>query len=122
MKKISCFFIMNFVLIGMACADMNIGGGFVGPNVAGGNMITVSQISNLRDDTNVMMQGRIINSLGDEKYTFMDDTGTITVEIDDDDWNGITITPETTVQIYGEVDRGLFKKTKIEVDSINVNF
>lgn len=81
---------------------------------------TVQDASKLHDDSPVVLQGNIINSLGDEKYTFTDKTGQIIIEIDDEDWRGIDVTPETTVEIYGEVDKGLFKKTKIEVNSIKI--
>lgn len=112
MKRINI--IVIFALIGYANA------GFVGPQIENLNITTVKEISKLFDDTHVILQGKIVNDLGDEKYTFADETGEIIIEIDDEDWNGLTVTPETTVQIYGEVDKGLFKKTKIDVDSIKV--
>ncbi|MBQ2016909.1 MAG: NirD/YgiW/YdeI family stress tolerance protein, partial [Alphaproteobacteria bacterium] len=52
-----------------------------------------------------------------EKYLFEDATGSITVEIDDDEWRGQTVTPADTVKLYGEVDRGIFK-TEIEIDRV----
>ena len=120
MKRTLLFFVTAFALVGPGIADQNVKGGFVGPNVAEQKITTVKDVSKLRDDTTVFMQGKIVNSLGHERYTFMDETGKITVEIDDEDWNGVTVTPETLVQIYGEVDKGIFKKTKIDVDSINI--
>jgi len=80
-------------------------------------IVTVSQARDMRDDTNVIMRGKIISRAADEKYTFQDDTGTIVVEIDDDDWNGLDVTANDTVMIYGDVDRGLFS-TEIDVDTI----
>lgn len=81
---------------------------------------TVRDARTMRDDTHVVLVGKIINSLGDEKYTFSDSTGQITVEIDNDDWNGVNVSPDTTVEISGEVDKGLFKRTKIDVDSVRI--
>ncbi len=114
MKKINIFVVSLFALTGYANA------GFVGPQTEKLNITTVKDVSKLFDDTHVIMQGKIVNNLGDEKYTFADETGEIIIDIDDEDWNGLTVTPETKIQIYGEVDKGLFKKTKIDVDLIKV--
>src|SRR5690606_35257924 len=50
--------------------------------------VTAAEAANLPDDTRVRVEGRIVRSLGDEEYEFRDDTGTMRVEIDDDDWDG----------------------------------
>lgn len=89
-------------------------GGFQGPTI---NAMTVKEVKKLRDDTPVVLVGKIERSLGAEKYLFTDATGSITVEIDNEDWFGITVTPEDTVVIYGEVDKG-FRKLEIDVDRI----
>jgi len=88
-------------------------GGFVGNET----IVTVSQAKEMRDDTNVIMKGKIVAQVKGDKYTFEDSTGSITVEIDDEDWQGQTVTPADSVKIYGEVDRGL-TKTEIDVDTI----
>ena len=49
---------------------------------------------------------------------FQDQTGTIKIEIDDEDWNGVTVGKDDVVQIQGEVDKSWTKPTKIEVDFI----
>ena len=46
-----------------------------------------------------------------------DASGAITVEIDDDDWNGLNVTPQDLIEIRGEVDKDLFD-TKIDADSV----
>ncbi|MBQ7127835.1 MAG: NirD/YgiW/YdeI family stress tolerance protein, partial [Alphaproteobacteria bacterium] len=53
----------------------------------------------------------------DEMYLFEDSTGTIRVEIDDDELRGQTITPTDTVKLYGEVDRGIFT-TEIDINYV----
>ncbi|MBD5400926.1 NirD/YgiW/YdeI family stress tolerance protein [bacterium] len=80
-------------------------------------IITVKQAKDMKDDTDVVLQGKIVSQFGGERYTFADDTDSIMVEIDDDAWKGQTITPEDTVRIYGEVDRGIFS-TEVEVDRV----
>ena len=83
------------------------------------NIVTVKDAKNLPDNTQLVLRGNIIKSLGDEKYTFQDPTDTITVEIEDDNWNGLVVAPTDTVLIYGEVDSGLFR-TEIDVDRIEI--
>lgn len=88
--------------------------GFVDNNET---IVTVAQVKEMRDDVPVIVTGQIIKSMGDEKYLFRDATDSIVIEIDDDDWNGLTVTPEDNVKLYGEVESKLFK-TEIEVDRI----
>jgi uncharacterized protein (TIGR00156 family) len=80
-------------------ADAEVQGGFSGPDDL--RRVTVAQALELPDDTDVKVQGRIVKALGDEKYEFTDDSATIVVEIDDDDWHGLEATPELQVEISG---------------------
>lgn len=66
---------------------------------------TVSEALLMEDDTPVALVGTITQNLGDEKYQFTDNTGTVIVEIDSEDWNGITPNPNDTVIITGEIDK-----------------
>lgn len=130
MKKISFMALAGLLAIAPAFADFteptvavvteevvvqnNTKGGFVSDKET---IVTVKQVNEMRDDVPVIVQGHILQRMGDEKYLFEDSTGSITVEIDDDDWRGQTISPSDTVKLYGEVDRGIFK-TQIEVDYV----
>lgn len=100
-------------------ADNNKRGGFVGDQAV--NVVTVGEIENAANDSYVVMEGYITTKTGDEKYTFKDNTGTIQVEIDDDDWNGLTVRPGDKVRIQGEVDKSWTKPTEIEVDTITLS-
>lgn len=91
-------------------------GGYTGPK-ATGSVKTVAQVKEMRDDTKVTLQGNIVKHLGKEKYTFKDKTGEITIEIDDDDWRGVTVGPNDLVEIYGEVDKD-WNSVEIDVDTI----
>lgn len=102
-----------------ALASAQTNGGFIG-NSENVSITTVNQTENLPDETYVTMQGNITSQVGHEKYMFKDETGTIKVEIDDDDWHGLTVGPEDRLQIQGEVDKSWTKPTKIEVDSIQI--
>jgi len=94
-------------------------GGFEGPGVAS-SATTVKQALSMSDDSMVVLVGKIVNSLGDEKYTFRDNTGEVIIEIDDEDWHGVKVTPEDTIEIVGEVDKEFMEKTKIDVKSFTV--
>ena len=97
--------------------------GFTGPQQAGGFQgpvlapSSVAEALKLNDDTPVVLVGQIEKSLGDEKYLFKDASGSVTVEIDNEDWRGVTVTPKDTIVIQGEIDKDFFK-TEIDVDSV----
>jgi uncharacterized protein (TIGR00156 family) len=96
-------------------------GGFIGAEA--GEILTAVAAADQPDESNVRLVGNIVEKLGDEKYLFRDDSGTIVVEIDNDDWNGVTATAETRVEISGEVDREwriLRREIEIDVDSITL--
>ena len=61
-----------------------------------------------------------VKAVGDEKYQFRDSTGTITVEIDDELWQGKPISAKTPVIITGEIDIDYkpAKRVEIEVDQV----
>ena len=94
-------------------------GGFVGPEMQY-SPTTVAEVKNLSDDARVMLQGNIISSMGDEDYMFKDSTGTIKVEIDKKKWDGMTVTPQDTVDIRGKVDKHWFGEPEIDVKSISL--
>ena len=89
---------------------------FQGPESA---PVTVAEALQMKDDAQVVINGQIEKSLGDEKYLFKDASGSVTVEIDDEDWRGLDITPQDVVTIKGEVDKDMFS-TEIDVDFIEL--
>ncbi|MBR1825413.1 MAG: NirD/YgiW/YdeI family stress tolerance protein [Alphaproteobacteria bacterium] len=101
-------------------ANAQTTGGFKGPSVNQSAVITVQEALNSNDEAKIVLQGNILNSLGDEKYTFKDATKEVVVEIDDEDWNGIKVTPEKTVEIVSEVDKDTNEPTTIDVDVVTV--
>ncbi len=130
MKIFSAILLTSVFAMGAASADFvepvreeskpvvntttNSKGGFVG---GAETIVTIKQVNEMRDDVPVIVKGHIVQRMGDEKYLFEDSTGSITVEIDDDNWRGQTVTPTDTVKLYGDVDRGIFK-TEIEIDYV----
>ena len=90
-------------------------GGFTGPSV---EVITVEQAKNMNDDAFVILRGSIKQNVGDDIYVFTDGTGSINVEIDEDEWNGLNVGPEDVDENRGEVDKG-WSTLEIDVDRIS---
>jgi uncharacterized protein (TIGR00156 family) len=88
--------------------------GYRGP---GPNAISVEAAKGMRDDTLVTVRGKLEQFLGDEKYLFTDDTGSIVVEIKNRLWRGISVDHNDTVEITGEIDKD-FTKVELEASSI----
>jgi uncharacterized protein (TIGR00156 family) len=108
------FFICSIIALTFVGSLANAQEGFRGP---GPDIVTVDAAKGLRDDYPVVLRGRIERFLGDEKYLFTDETGSIIVEIDNRLWRGLSVDQNDTVEITGEVDRG-FTRTEIEASSI----
>lgn len=122
MKKCSLFVMGAILFSGAAHAEFQetITTVATGPGgFSGGNdmIVTTTQVKEMRDDTPVVLKGYIVQRVGDDKYLFKDSADSITVEIDDDDWRGINVTPQDIIKVYGEVDRGLWT-TEVDVDYI----
>jgi uncharacterized protein (TIGR00156 family) len=117
MKKRLVFvvFIMAAVFAGIAGADERKGGGYTGPSST--QVSKVSEVKTMPDNTVVVLEGKIESYLGDEKYRFSDGSDTITIEIDNDEWNGLEAGANDVVVIYGEVDKK-FRRVEIEVEKI----
>lgn len=107
MKKISMIAIMGVI------ASV---GAYAGPNDTNNMMevVTVEQVRNMTDNSPVIIQGYLLRKNGENSYVFQDTTGTINLEIDEEDWGGITVTPNDFVEVWGEVDRN--GSSMIEVD------
>ena len=95
-------------------AGAPVNGGYSGP---GPSVATVRQALSMRDDTPVVLRGRIVRSLGNERYLFRDDTGTIQLDIDHDKWYGMHVTADDMVEIHGEVERD-WNRTEVDVSRV----
>ena len=116
MKKISVLTLI---------AAMPICGAIAGPGTMNNGMMnnkqpavwTVTEIMSLPDNTPVVMRGYITKNMGNNIFVFEDDSGTIMLEIDEEDWNGNTVRVDDIVTVYGNVDKGT-NYTEIDVNSI----
>ncbi len=118
MKKTSLFAIALLFASTMNASAENNNGGFQNNNNQ--QIISVTEIAELKDGDYVMLQGNILEKTGDESYNFKDNSGTIVIEIDNDTWAGITVTPNDMVIIGGEIDKDMMEPTIIEVDTIQM--
>lgn len=114
-KTITAAAIALTAFTGTAFADQH--GGFKGPDRT--EQVTVAQALELGDDSQVRLTGQITESLGDEKYRFQDDSGTMTVEIDNAEWRGIEATPDTRLTLWGELDKD-WNETELDVERIEL--
>lgn len=53
----------------------------------------------------VTLEGNIIKKTGDAHYLFRDKTGSMTIILKEDKWNGQDVTPKDLVSISGRIDK-----------------
>lgn len=113
--------VRKFLLSMALCAAAFGAGGFVPSGSAAQTQpLSVKEALKLRDDSFVVIDGRIKSQLGHEHYRFVDQNGdSIEVEIDDDVWRGVSVDENTLVRISGEIDKD-FTKTTIDVKNIKI--
>jgi uncharacterized protein (TIGR00156 family) len=88
--------------------------GYIGPGLT---PVTVNAAKKLRDDSPVTLHGKIDRFLGDEKYLFSDNSGSVIIEVDRILWRGLIISETDMVEITGEIDKD-FDGVEIDVSSI----
>lgn len=93
--------------------------GYTGPGTTP-QVTTVSAAEAAADDTPVVLTGQIVKRIKGDKYEFKDATGTIQVEIDDEDWPvGQSVSESAKVRLTGEVERELTGR-EIDVDRVEL--
>ena len=93
-------------------------GGYTGPG-ATTQVTTVAGAHDAADDTPVVLQGQIVKRLKGDRYEFKDASGTITVEIDDEDWPPKAVSENAKVKLTGEVERELMSR-EVDVDIVEL--
>lgn len=102
------------------CAALLLAGAAIGGFVEGtGAIATAQEAKGMSDNAFVTLRGRIDRRLGSDEYVFQDESGTIVVEIDDEEWFGMTVTPDTPIEISGAVERGWFSGVKVDVHRVS---
>ena len=122
MKRLITVLVLVLVCAGFVCAQGFTGekaakGGFSDGTNASVAITPVSKALKMKDDTHATLRGNIVKQVGHEKYLFKDATGEIVVEIDDEDWGGVTVGPQDTVELIGEIDKDI-NKIEFDVDIV----
>lgn len=117
-KKLSVVAVLGVVASTAAFA----GSGNMAHNNANNNkmteVMTIEQVRGLSDNSPVIVRGYLLRQNGENSYVFQDNTGTINVEIDEVDWNGMNVAPSDYVEIWGEVDKNGASMVEIDVSAI----
>jgi len=93
--------------------------GYTGPG-ATSTVTTVAAALKAADDTPAVLTGYITQRLRKKHYEFKDDSGTIQVEIDNDEWPAQPISETTQVRLYGEVEHKKWGGREIDVDRVEI--
>jgi len=95
-------------------------GGFKGPAVKA-EVDTVAKALKARDESPCVLEGRILSAGPEhEEYVFQDATGKLIIELDDELFQGRTVTPENVIRIWGEVDTKFGRDSEVEVDRFEI--
>ena len=95
------FITASAFVVALGLSTSALASGFTGPQQAGG----------------FQGPGLAPSSVAEALKLNDDASGSVTVEIDNEDWRGVTVTPKDTIVIQGEIDKDFFK-TEIDVDSV----
>jgi uncharacterized protein (TIGR00156 family) len=90
---------------------------FTGPGAAPA-VTTATGAAKAADDTQVVLEGILARQISSDTYEFRDATGSVTVEIDTEDFPG-KVDANTRVRLHGEVDRDL-RSVEIDVKRIEI--
>ena len=113
MKKLSAILLMLLFGTGFSIANSTYGG-FYDKEA---NNINISDALRMKDNSHVTIKGNIVKRLTNDTYLFKDSTGTITVEIDNEKWMGVTAGKQDTLELSGEIERNL-TSIKLDVDKV----
>ena len=109
------FVLLTIVAMTSTVAFANINDGFRDSHNS--RKATVAEALKMNDDSYVTVKGNISKRLSDDRYLFKDSTGTITVEIDNDRWSGISADTTDTLELSGEIEKKN-NYTRLDVDQV----
>ena len=82
------------------------------------NSVTcVSALRSVPDDSYVTLEGYIERQVRHEHYIIRDASGRIEVEIDNDVWRGLNVTPRDKVRLEAEIDQD-WHGTEVDVKAV----
>lgn len=105
--------------IGMLAVSSTASAQYIGPTRVAPTTVN-KVLKSPVDDEYVLISGKITSRISKDKYVFTDKTGSITVEIDNKVFAGRKVTADTRVEIWGKVDKDMFKEPKIDVKRLGI--
>ncbi|CAJ94995.1 Bacterial OB-fold domain-containing protein [Cupriavidus necator] len=117
MKRILTATALTLVL-GLAAAGASAQ--YTGPSAV--PVMTVKALqADGKDDQQAVLRGKIISSVGDERYLFSDGTGQMKVKIKAKLWPAQKpVDAQTTVELVGEYDKELIGESHFDVKEIRL--
>jgi uncharacterized protein (TIGR00156 family) len=91
--------------LGLSLMAATAGAQFTGPG-ATGRTSTVAELAQARLGSYVTLTGNVVAHQREDYFTFRDASGEIRVEIAPRIWQGQKVSPETRVELLGEIERG----------------
>lgn len=81
--------------------------------------VSIAEAQAAADETLVVVEANIIQDLGSERYLVRDASGQIIAEIDEDIIGEVQVAPDTTLRLFGEIDRN-DSRSVLQVEKIQI--
>jgi uncharacterized protein (TIGR00156 family) len=120
MNKNTRFVLLLFFVLLSSSVVFDVHAQLGGSGGFGSSNVTVAEAMRLRDDTPVILQGRIVRHIRSEYYLFSDETGDIRIEIPPRIWGNLRVSQDDMIEITGIIDRHLFVRNRIYVRNIRI--
>lgn len=89
--------------------------GFSGSNGDSPKSTVAQALKVKKDDTPIQLTGKIIRQIDNDEFIFRDATGEIKIDVEDEAWQGLNVSPNETITIFGKVDHEAFEANTIDV-------
>ncbi|HEU0196463.1 MAG TPA: NirD/YgiW/YdeI family stress tolerance protein [Nevskiaceae bacterium] len=104
----------------LAVASTSAFAAYTGPSAVAPQTTVASILKNPVDDAHVTLKGHLLQKTNKKDYVFSDGTGKIPVKIDPHRLPTADINAQTTVELYGEVDKDFMKPVKVDVKRVTI--
>ena len=95
--------------------------GFEGPGVAA-TVTRAADVLGAQDDAPCVLEGHIVEKLPRRKnrYLFEDHSGKVIVEIENDVFGHLTVTPRDKVRLHGHIDWNRKRTNEVQVEALAI--
>ncbi|MGE9984980.1 NirD/YgiW/YdeI family stress tolerance protein [Desulfovibrio sp. SGI.169] len=114
--------LLLLLLCGMAFpANAARAAGFEGPGVSPA-VTRAADVLTAMDDAPCVLEGHILERIPFRKnrYVFSDESGQVVVEIENESFGHLTVTPRDRVRLMGQVDWSSKRPNEVEVDALAI--